>query len=398
MGVSSTAYRGARAAALESETSSTKWLYQIVAVQPGRWYSASAFVRVEGSGEGLIRLSWYAAPDGSGTALAQHDSEASASGEWTILDTGSVQAPENARSVRVRLMVRPAGAVTVLFDDALFVESAPPETTPAGTAAPTPRLTAAPGSDGAPGSNGGNGAAETPGSTVEQTVEAQTGLRISEVLSDPAETGRDAPYEWVELVNISGAPIELAGWALGDGKEADRLPSLLVAPGAYVVVAGKAAILPAGVQVVRIPDGEIGAGLNNSGETLRLLTPDGAEADAISFGDDDSVFDPPPPAPGPGETLGVRNPASDPAAGNWGLTERPTPGEPNIFPAGRAASPSGVLTPGAGRANREGVPPVIEDRGKHRSPVPWIALGVSAGLGVVGLASGWQRVRKNRNS
>src|SRR5512146_2500730 len=76
MGLSGEAYRGTWAATLESTTSSTKWLYQLVSVQPGHWYAASAFARVDGAGEAFIRLSWYAAADGSGSAISQDDSDA----------------------------------------------------------------------------------------------------------------------------------------------------------------------------------------------------------------------------------------------------------------------------------------------------------------------------------
>ena len=53
-----------------SATSSTKWVYQTVTVEPESWYVLSAYVYhddplVESA---LLRVSWYASTDGSGAA------------------------------------------------------------------------------------------------------------------------------------------------------------------------------------------------------------------------------------------------------------------------------------------------------------------------------------------
>ena len=39
---------------------------------------------------------------------------------------------------------------------------------------------------------------------------------ISEVMYDPPQTGVDSDYEWVELFNPTGAPVDLSGWKLQD--------------------------------------------------------------------------------------------------------------------------------------------------------------------------------------
>lgn len=397
---SSSAFRGKSAAALASETSSTKWMFQVAPVSGGRWYTGSAVGGVTGAGEAFIRLSWYTSSDGSGTSTEQHDSPVTSGFGWTTLATGSVQAPAEARSVRFRLMLRPTGTATARFDDALLEESASPPAT--STPSPQPAIIqpAAARIDEQPGTviprqsdATGRAMATAP---AERTVTMETGLRISEVLSDPEEGGRDSAFEWVELVNISAETIELAGWTLGDARESDVLPALKIPPGGFVVVAGKSAAFAPGILVVRVADGEIGGGLNNAGDALRVIAPGGSEVDAMSFGDDSSVFDRPPPAPEAGKTLGGRTPGSDPDVRNWAITERPTPGEPNVFPASKSPAPSRSATPRRTDAADSVAPEVEVHRGEGDSPIPWIVLAGAAAAGGAGVALSSQRLGKKR--
>ena len=136
---------GSRAAALTSRTESTKWLFQTVSVRGGSHYQLRAMALKNGSAarEALLRVSWYANADGSGGQLSTADSEplTADAPRFIALDTGAVQAPAEARSARVRLLLRPASgaAATVYFDDVLFQEtSAPP-----GEGVPAPRGEAA---------------------------------------------------------------------------------------------------------------------------------------------------------------------------------------------------------------------------------------------------------------
>ena len=68
MTLTSAAYDGTYSAELDSDTTSTKWLYQVVSVDGGEWYGLDGFAAVEGEGEAFIRISWYASDDGSGTS------------------------------------------------------------------------------------------------------------------------------------------------------------------------------------------------------------------------------------------------------------------------------------------------------------------------------------------
>ncbi len=117
---------GSRALMLRSETSSTKWAYQTIAVQGGAYYDASvqAFAG-PGSESVLLRVSWYASADGSGQAIDSTDSSKDThpdDGGFRRLAAGPVQAPSGAQTAKVRLMLRPLSEARAeaYFDDARF--------------------------------------------------------------------------------------------------------------------------------------------------------------------------------------------------------------------------------------------------------------------------------------
>ena len=127
---------GERGLVLTSDTTATKWAYQTVSAQPGAYYETSVQALAGPEAESaFLRLSWYASTDGSGQAIASIDSvdavQATA-GAFRRLTTGPVQAPADANSVKLRLMLRPAsgGPAAAYFDDAQFglTQPAPGET------------------------------------------------------------------------------------------------------------------------------------------------------------------------------------------------------------------------------------------------------------------------------
>ena len=121
-----TSSQGDLSASLLSRTESTKWLYQAVSVEGGSFYQlrAMALKNDPAAREVLLRVSWYASADGSGSQLSTVDSSALAedSPGFVSLDTGPVRAPPEARSAKVRLLLRPKSAtpVVVYFDDVRF--------------------------------------------------------------------------------------------------------------------------------------------------------------------------------------------------------------------------------------------------------------------------------------
>ncbi len=137
------------AARLVSATTSTKWAYQTVAVRSGAWYQLDAFVFADDPAvdAAWLRVSWYASGDASGSALATADSTETLDApepSFRALSTGSVQAPADARSANVRIVLRPvsAGEASIFIDDASFAIAEPATPTPTMTtppaATPTP--------------------------------------------------------------------------------------------------------------------------------------------------------------------------------------------------------------------------------------------------------------------
>ena len=392
---------GTFAGCLESESSSTKWLYQVIPVEPGSWYAGSANARVLGGGSASVRVSWYASADGAGSQLSVDESDAAATGDWVGVTTGAVQAPTNALSARFRLVLQPSGTGSACFDDAVFTSAEAPAAAPSpspddaggavipGPTAPSRATSTPPKQTGA-----SNGASPAGVLGVLSTASAgPTTLRISEIMSDPSQTGRDAAFEWVELVNTGSEPVDLAGWQIGDGTSSQTLPSLVVPAGGYVVMTGSSVLLPDGVLALIPPSGQIGNGLGNTGDLLKLVAPNGAVVDEVSYGDNVKVFDPAPPAPGPNETIGLRDTFADPARENWARTSHPTPGEPNEFPPQAISAVAGEKTgvPGTTpRPDAQGATPEIttaEDSGGSGA-TGWIILGgiVGVSLGVAGAA------------
>ncbi len=127
--------QGERSAALVSRTASTKWIYQTVRVEGGTFYRlrSAALKNDSRVREALLRISWYESADGSGRQIGTADSPALAedSPRFVTLDTGSVQAPVEARSAKVRLLIRPASGApaAVYFDAVRFGEAEAPTAT-----------------------------------------------------------------------------------------------------------------------------------------------------------------------------------------------------------------------------------------------------------------------------
>ncbi len=131
MGVTAVAkVDGTRALSLASTTIATKWVYQAVTVHGGAHYEASAYgSAITGVDAIFVRLSWYASDDGGGQAIDQADSaELTAGTGFQHISTGPVQAPPDARTARIRLMLRPSSASPAIayFDAASFAPSTVP--------------------------------------------------------------------------------------------------------------------------------------------------------------------------------------------------------------------------------------------------------------------------------
>ena len=220
-----------------------------------------------------MRVAWYAAPDGEGPQIAVADSNIVTTADIvTGVQVGAVQAPSSALSARVRLMVRPLGRefAALMADNVQFERTAAPAPTPIATprVLPTPSSaprvsepglaltpvvnTSAPPSVAPEGArlaappvereaSRGAGAAPTqvvPRPAAVPRARDASMLRITEVLSDPVEAGNDADFEWIEIANLGREVVSLAGLLLADNQGTIELPSLVLAPGSVLLVAG----------------------------------------------------------------------------------------------------------------------------------------------------------------
>jgi hypothetical protein len=384
--VSSPARTGARAALFASEGATTQWFYQSVVVAGGANYTFDAWVRNENPGvaAAYLRVSWYASGDAQGSLLSSADSTerlTEPAPGFRYLTTGPITAPPDAGSARLRIMLSPASAghASIVVDDVSFGFASPvPDATatvaPAGPASSSPIDTNAV----APARPVGGAA------TAAATTPSPTGARVvlSEVMYDPGA----GASEWVELYNAGDAPVDLTGWILSDGAARDVLPAAIIGPRAFVVVAASDSFLsmyPEFSGQLAVLGGRIGNALGNDGDSLTLTDPSGAVVDAISWGWDRSILDPPIPDVPSGHSIERVNPDVDTdSAGDWIDTLSPSPGEPHRQAAVSSNAPADPAFSGQ----------TITIAGSRRGPVPrWMPWTVT-GLSTVALAAaiGWR--------
>lgn len=143
-------------------------------------------------------------------------------------------------------------------------------------------------------------------------------VRLSEILPAPRYVDWDSDGtpssedEWVELMNYGDAPVNLVGWMLDDaadgGSKPWRVPGdVWVPPGGYVVLFKRDTALA----------------LNNDGDAVRLLGPDGALVDETRY-----------PAMGYDRSWSLTD------AGEWTADYPPSPGQANL-----PGTPTATRTP-----------------------------------------------------
>ncbi|MEO8082760.1 MAG: lamin tail domain-containing protein [Ardenticatenales bacterium] len=189
-------------------------------------------------------------------------------------------------------------------------------------------------------------AAVTPGLSARTVRSAQGSIVINEVQANPTGTGTESDFEWVELFNPGPEGVALGGWRLSDARAMTVLPEVDIPSGGYIVVAGphfdeRFPNAPGG----RVTVPRIGNGLGNSGDELKLADAAGQVVDALSWGDNSSVFDPPIPAAPGGSSL-ERVPAGRDTnvAGDWIVQATPSPGAPAAVSSPQATSTVGAPT------------------------------------------------------
>ncbi|WAM26249.1 putative Ig domain-containing protein [Myxococcus sp. NMCA1] len=114
-------------------------------------------------------------------------------------------------------------------------------------------------------------------------------LIINEVLPNepipPGQTVSDTHYEFIEVYNAGTSTADLSGWSLSDSASVRHVfaPGTTLAPGRVFVVFGGARGFPAGTPAT-VAASSGGLGLNNDGDIVRLLAPDGSNVNEMSYG------------------------------------------------------------------------------------------------------------------
>jgi lamin tail-like protein len=160
--------------------------------------------------------------------------------------------------------ISPGGVGQTRFDVAIPLTALPPES------AATITVTAI--------DRAGNLVASSP--LAFETPPPLPPIVITEVLGNAA--GPEPAQEYVELRNLGGDAVSLAGLRLEDAKGGDDLPAEVLAPDGYALVVpssydanqGQDEAPRAGTLIVRV-DSRLGAdGLANGGEAVRLMSAD----------------------------------------------------------------------------------------------------------------------------
>lgn len=105
-------------------------------------------------------------------------------------------------------------------------------------------------------------------------------VRVNEFLANP--DGADAGLEWIELVNLGGAAVDLDGWVVRDGTGRDRhvfAGTVLEAGRSLVVHAGNVTGIPGAREVAS--SGLLSLG--NSSDQIALVDADGAVVDRVAW-------------------------------------------------------------------------------------------------------------------
>lgn len=391
---------GSYAAAYISDSASTKWAYQPIRVQGDQTYVFDGYVLLDDANVSAVflRVSWYASDDASGQAIGTTDSTERLTGNdpsFRYLTTGAMLAPLGTRSAKVRAMLVPVSSAraTIYLDDMSLREAPPdPLATPV---APSPAVSEVePLSQGIADSDEPH-AAQKPstGQRLAATValgQSPHQVKVNEVLYDPIQPGDDATYEWLELYNAGAEPVDVGGWTVSDNQSADSLPSTLLPPQGFAVIAASERfreVYPSyGGSLIAPADGRIGNALANSGDRLVLRDAAGRLVDAVSYGDDTTALSPSIPVVAAGHSLERSPPGHDTdAAGDFVDNPQPSPGK-GIGPTAVAAATAPKAKP-TGEASE--APDTSAGYGsKHVPFLAWASIGAGVAVAAAGTGTG----------
>lgn len=109
-------------------------------------------------------------------------------------------------------------------------------------------------------------------------LHVQSQIVINEIMYNPPEAGTDS-LEYIELYNNGSSAVNLENHTMVGVNL--TFPSVVIAPGAYQLIAVKSAAMQSvfGVSAIQWTSG----GLSNSGETIALISPAGDTIDKVTY-------------------------------------------------------------------------------------------------------------------
>ena len=110
---------------------------------------------------------------------------------------------------------------------------------------------------------------------------------LSEIHYNPStQQGSDSDHEFLELTNPHPFDLHVGGWSMADGVDCAFPPDTWIEAQGQLIVANNTDTMEALVPTFTPVLGWSGSsGLHNSGETLRLVRPDGSVAQTVTFSD-----------------------------------------------------------------------------------------------------------------
>ena len=110
---------------------------------------------------------------------------------------------------------------------------------------------------------------------------------LSEIHYNPStQQGADSDHEFLELTNPHPFDLHVGGWAIADGIDCAFPPDTWIEAGGHLILANNPDTLNALVpDFTPVLSWSGASGLHNSGETLRLVRPDGSVAQTVIYSD-----------------------------------------------------------------------------------------------------------------
>jgi hypothetical protein len=106
---------------------------------------------------------------------------------------------------------------------------------------------------------------------------------ITEIMADPSPPAGLPNYEWLELKNISGIPIDMTGWRIADASSrSGPMPSFILGADSVVLICGASAAGVLSIFGHTIPVA-VFPSLDNNGELLSLIAPDERVIHAVKY-------------------------------------------------------------------------------------------------------------------